>query len=106
MVAIADRFELTDESIAEFSRRWNVTELSVFGSVLREDFGPSSDVDMLIDFAPTARHTIFDVIRMEEELTRLIGRQVDLVEKRAIERSENPRRRRAILDSAKVVFDG
>jgi len=90
--------------IAEFCRRWNVTELALFGSVLREDFGPESDVDVLVAFAPHARVSLFDLVDMEDELAAILGRKVDLVCKEGIERSHNYIRRKAILGSAEVVY--
>ena len=66
-------------ALAEFCKRWNVVELALFGSVLRDDFGPESDVDVLVSLDETARHTLFDLHQMEEELRSLFGRDVDLV---------------------------
>ena len=104
MVAIANRIQFPDDQLDELCRRWRIEELSAFGSVLRDDFTDDSDVDLLVDFEQEARHSIFDVIRIEEELTALVGRKVDLVEKRAIERSDNSFRRRAILGAAQVIY--
>ena len=92
------------ERIAGFCRRWKIVEFSLFGSVLRDDFRPDSDVDVLVGFAPDAYWSLFDHVRMEDELTALIGRKVDLVSRRAIERSENWIRRKAILGSAEAVY--
>lgn len=78
--------------------------MSVFGSVLRDDFRDDSDVDLLVDFEEEARHTIFDLIEMEEQLKNLFGRDIDLVEKRAIVRSDNYLRRRQILGTAQVIY--
>ena len=86
-----------------FCRRWQVSELALFGSVVREDFGPDSDVDVLIQFQPPARHTLLDMARMEEELRQIFGRDVDLVERSAIEQSRNRFRRKAILQSAESI---
>jgi len=94
----------TDAQIAQFCRKWQVAELSLFGSALRGDYRPDSDVDVLVDFAPEARRSLFDLVEMEEELRRIFGREVDLVEKKAVEESENYIRRRAILSSARVVY--
>lgn len=87
-----------------FCRRWSIAELAVFGSALRDDFKPDSDVDFLVTFDPAARRTLFDVIEMREELASLIGRDIDLVERIAIERSHNWLRRREILRTAIPVF--
>lgn len=98
------RIELPQEQIADFCRRWKITELALFGSALREDFGASSDVDFLVSFAPDAEWSLLDHVQMEEELKALIGREVDLISRRAVERSENQIRRSAILDSAKPLY--
>ncbi len=105
MIDVSDRIPIDQGKLRQFCRKWDAQELSLFGSVLRDDFGDASDVDVLVAFRPGARHTIFDVIRMEEELSELLNRKVDLVEKRAIERSENHFRRRAILDNSQVLID-
>ena len=98
------RIAIDRKRIADFCRRWRIVELSLFGSVLRDDFRPDSDIDVLVSFAPDARWTLFDVGHMEEELERLFGRKVDLVERRAVERSENYIRRRLILEHHEPVY--
>lgn len=90
--------------LAQFCQRWKVAELALFGSVLRDDFGPDSDVDLLVTFAPDADWSLLDHIRMQQELAELLGRSVDLVSKRAIEHSANPLRRREILSNARSVY--
>ena len=92
------------DRLADLCRRWKIAELSFFGSVLREDFRPDSDVDVLVTFAPDAAWSLFDHVAMKDELAELLGRNVDLVSRRAIERSNNPFRRREILQSARVVY--
>lgn len=96
--------QLPEEEIASFCRRWKVKELSAFGSVVREDFGPESDVDLLVTFAPDAHWTLFDMVRMQDELKVLLGRDVDLVSRRGVESSRNPIRREAILSSAELIY--
>lgn len=96
--------QITQEQLTDFCRRWEVSELALFGSALRADFRPDSDVDVLVSFAPSARRTLFDIVKMQDELEELFGRKVDLVERRAIERSENYIRRRSILRNARVVY--
>lgn len=76
----------------------------MFGSVLREDFGPNSDVDVLVRFDIHARHTLSDIAEMERDLSRTLGRKADLVARDAIERSPNYIRRQAILDSAETIY--
>ncbi len=97
------RIAIPADGIAAFCKRWQVTELALFGSVLREDFGPDSDIDVLVSFDQAARHTLFDMVRMEEELKTLFGRKVDLVSRRGIERSSNQLRREAILGAAETI---
>lgn len=96
--------DLPMEALAEFCRRWKIIKLEVFGSVLRDDFGPDSDVDVLVTFDPDARWTLFDLVHAETELSSLVGRPVDLVERGPIEESENWLRRQAILDSAETLY--
>ncbi len=78
--------------------------MALFGSVLREDFRSDSDVDVLATFAPDARWSLFDRVDMEEELSALVGRKVDLVSRRAIEQSANWIRRKAILETAEPYY--
>lgn len=94
------KIPLDREKVSAFCRRWRVTELSLFGSVLREDFRPESDVDVLVTFAADADWSLLDHIAMEMELSSLLGRKVDLVSRKAIERSSNWIRRQSILESA------
>ena len=101
---MSPQLPLDTAKMREFCSRWKITELALFGSVLRDDFGPKSDVDVLVSFAPDARWTLLDHVRMRDELAEMFGRGVDLVTRRAMERSRNYLRRRAILGSAQVVY--
>ncbi len=92
------------ERLASFCARWRILELDLFGSALRDDFGPESDVDLLEVYAPDARITLFDEALMEEELAALFGRPVDLLSRRAVEESPNWIRRQAILESAEPLY--
>jgi predicted nucleotidyltransferase len=98
------RIRGSQQEIADFCRRWQITELALFGSVLREDFRSDSDVDVLVSFAEDAQWSLLDLVRMEEELSHILGRDVDLVERRAVERSENYIRRRHILETAEPFY--
>ncbi len=89
------------KKITELCRRWKVVEFSLFGSVLRDDFRPDSDVDVLVTFAPDAKVSLFDLVDMQDELKAIFKRDVDLVEKDAL---ENPFRKREILGTARVVY--
>jgi predicted nucleotidyltransferase len=95
---------LPQKEIADFCQRWQINELALFGSVLRDDFGPNSDLDILVTFAPEADWSLFDHLRMEEELNQLLSRKIDLLSRQAVERSHNQPRRQAILNSAQVVY--
>jgi predicted nucleotidyltransferase len=93
------------EKIVEFCQHWTITELALFGSVLRDDFQPdSSDIDVLVSFAQDAHWTLFDLVDIEEDLQSIFQRKVDLVSRRGIERSQNHLRRQAILNSAQVIY--
>lgn len=92
------------ERLDQFCRRWKIAELRMFGSALRDDFRPESDLDLLVRFTSDADWSLMDHVAMEEELSRIVRRRVDLVSERAIERSSNWIRRKAILESAKPYF--
>lgn len=93
--------DIPENQTAEFCRKWKVKELSLFGSVLRDDFGPDSDIDVLVTFQPDALWSMWDLMDMREELQQLFKRKVDLVEKDAL---RNPFRRHEILHNHKVVY--
>lgn len=93
--------EIEAESLKELCRRWRIQELSVFGSVLWQEFRPDSDVDVLVSFEPDAPWSLFDLVRLKSELEALIGRRVDLVERDAL---ENPFRRREILRTKRTLY--
>jgi len=90
--------------IADFCQRWHICEFALFGSVLRADFSPESDIDVLVLFDPDFQYGIADLMAMEAQLEALFGRRVDLVNKRMIEKSPNYIRRNAILRSAQVIY--
>lgn len=96
--------EIPRDKIVDFCRRWKIVEFALFGSAVRDDFGPDSDVDVLVTFAPGAGWSLFDHVEMQEELRSLLRRDVDLVSRRGIEQSRNYLRRKAILDSAEVLY--
>ncbi len=99
-----ERFASSQSRIADFCRRWRIRELALFGSALRDDFGTDSDVDLLVTFAPEAGWSLLDHVRMQMELSELLGRSVDLVSRRAIEHSANPIRKREILGTARTLY--
>lgn len=97
------RIELPKAKLADFCRRWKIVEFSLFGSVLRDDFRPDSDIDVLVTFSPDATWSLFDHVEMRDELVAMLGRNVDLLSRNAVEKSHNKIRRRAILESAEVI---
>lgn len=96
--------DIPREKIAEFCKKWQIREFSFFGSVLRDDFRPDSDIDVLATFANDAEHSLFDMVHMEDELKTIFGRNVDLASRRGIEASRNYARRNAILSSTEVIY--
>ena len=98
------RITIPRKKLAGFCHRWKISELALFGSVLREDFRSDSDVDILVTFAPDADWSLFDHVDMEEELSAIFGRKVDVVSRWAIEQSENWIRREAILSTAEPIY--
>lgn len=98
------RLALRQNQVADFCRRWKIAELALFGSALRSDFRPDSDIDLLVTYDDDAHWTLFDHMQMERELSAIVGRKVDLVSRRAVERSANWIRREAILSSAEPLY--
>jgi predicted nucleotidyltransferase len=98
------RIPLDLTGIADFCRRWQITEFALFGSVLRDDFRPDSDVDVLVTFAPASRHSLFDLSIIEDELAQIFGRPVDLVERVSVEKSENYILRKHVLNSVETIY--
>jgi uncharacterized protein len=92
------------KKIAAFCKRWKVVEFALFGSAVREDFSPQSDIDALVSFAPQSDWGLFDHIQMKQELKELFGREVDLVTRRALEQSRNALLRSEILGTVKVLY--
>ncbi|MBN1867498.1 nucleotidyltransferase domain-containing protein [Candidatus Sumerlaeota bacterium] len=93
--------QLDRNALADFCRKWRIRELSVFGSVLRDDFGPESDLDFLVSFEPESKWDLFDIVEMKDELETRLRRPVDFVEKEAL---RNPWRRFEILRTREVVY--
>lgn len=100
---MAAQIEFDRERLREVCRRWGISEFAFFGSVIRPDFASASDVDVLVSFKPGASRTLFDLVRIQEQLQDIFGRPVDLVERRVIESGENYIRRRHILEHTEPV---
>ena len=101
---MSPQVQLDMEKMTDFCRRWDVRELALFGSVLRDDFRQDSDIDVLVSFSPDARRDLFDLVDMQDELSAIFARNVDLVCREGIERSHNYIRRKAILSTAEVLY--
>ncbi len=95
---------LNMKKISDFCRRWEISNLALFGSVLTDEFGPDSDIDVLVTFTSDAKRTLFDLVRMKGELEEIFNRSVDIVSKRGIESSRNVIRRKEILFSAEDIY--
>ena len=92
------------DRLAEYCRANGIKRLDLFGSVLRADFGPESDIDLLVEFEPDRKIGLFDFVRIEQEFSEIFGRKVDLVERLGVERSRNYIRRAAIIESAETIY--
>ena len=92
------------EGVAELCQRWGIIRLELFGSALRDDFSDDSDIDLLYTAADDV-HWGFEFVTLCEAFEALFGRPVDLVSRRAVEQSDNPIRRQAILSSARTIYE-
>ncbi|MFZ1039743.1 MAG: nucleotidyltransferase family protein [Anaerolineales bacterium] len=92
------------KEIVRICQRWQIREFALFGSVLRSDFKPESDVDVLISFQETADWGLFDHVQMRLDLEAIFQRRVDLVTRRALDQSQNTLLREQILNTAKIIF--
>jgi uncharacterized protein len=101
---IERRLGVSQKAIIEFCQRWQIIEFAVFGSVIRSDFRPDSDIDLLVTFAPEAKRGLTETIQMQDELKARFTREVDFIVKTALEKSQNWLRRQTILDSAQVIY--
>jgi hypothetical protein len=104
MATIHPHVTVTHEQIAAFCQKWNITQFELFGSVLRDDFRPDSDVDVLVSFVAGAKHPLRDLLEMERELRSLFGHPVDLVKRKLVEENPNYITRNNILKSARRVY--
>jgi uncharacterized protein len=95
------RFEIDDSIILSLAKKYKVKELALFGSILRNDFNDSSDIDILVEFDANNKYSLFDLFIIKEEFGQAFGKDVDLIEKQSI---RNPYRRDEILKNAKVIY--
>ena len=98
------RFTIPQKEIADFCRRWNISEFALYGSALRPDFRAESDVDVLVTFGEGSEWGLFDHVQMQQELQALLERKVDLVSRRALAQTQNQLLRDEILKTAKAIY--
>ena len=98
---INQRISLPLEGIAEFCRKHHIRKLSLFGSVLRDDFRPDSDIDVLVEFEADAKVSLFDMGGMQIELAELMGREVDFKTAGFLSRYF----RQKVIDSAETIYE-
>ncbi|OCQ95903.1 hypothetical protein AMR42_16345 [Limnothrix sp. PR1529] len=105
---IYDRLTITPEQLRDFCIRWQIAELAVFGSILRDDFRDRgddvSDIDLLYSLNQSSSHSLFDIMQMREELEKLCHRRIDLISKQGIKNSRNWLRRQEILNSEMILY--
>ncbi len=92
------------DKIEAFCQRNHISSFGLFGSALREDFNPGSDIDALVEFEQGQEPDLFKLVELQDELTEMLGRKVDLVERKAVEKSKNYIRRRHILESVEPIY--
>jgi len=101
--SVSERLKVAAGELAAFCRRWHIAKLEVFGSLLRDDFNDQSDVDFLVSFEPGRGPAGMDWFEVKEELAQLVGRKVDILDRRVVEQSRNLYRRYHILREATAV---
>jgi uncharacterized protein len=102
---IEQRLGISHNDIAKFCQNWGITEMALFGSVLREDFQPGSDIDFLITFDPNVRQGLLTLAKIKHELELMLDRPVDLALKDSIKTSENWIIRREILTNSQIIYE-
>jgi uncharacterized protein len=108
MQKIYHRLNIQPKQLADFCEKWEIAELALFGSVLRDDFRANSenpsDVDLLFSYLPGANMSLLRRVTMKRELEDLVGRKVDLMMATEVIESRNPIRRKDILDAAQIIY--
>lgn len=102
---IQKRLNIPLSAITNFCQRWQISELALFGSVLRDDFHSDSDIDMLVSFQPEVTWGLLEFSQMKRELAALTNREVDLITRKSIEQSHNWIRQQDILTTSQIVYD-
>jgi len=99
-----NNLNISQEKLSLLCKKYLIKELSLFGSALRIDFDEDSDIDLLVTFEDKTKYSLFDIVRVKEDFEKLFDRPVDIVNRKAIEKSKNSYRKKAILDTAKVIY--
>ena len=99
------RLQIKPDRLKDICQQWKIIELALFGSVLRDDFDAQSDIDILISFDESITITFFDLDTLEEQLSMLFHRPVDIVTKKAVQQSHNWIRKQNILDNSQVIYE-
>ena len=100
-IMVINNISFSDEAIREICQRYGVRELSFFGSVLRTDFKPTSDVDLLVEFRPEAQVGFMTLLKMQREISLIMNRPVDLIPKGGLK----PKIRSSVLANAQVFYE-
>ncbi len=105
MELTALRVPVTKEALIALCQKWKVRSLAVFGSILTPEFSPSSDIDLLVLFEEGEAPSIFELVQMREDFKDLFRRPVDIVSRKAIERSSNPYRKEEIIGTSQMIYE-
>ncbi|MGI0480406.1 nucleotidyltransferase family protein [Geminocystis sp. CENA526] len=103
-ITLKKNFDIPLVKVTKFCQKWQIVEFAFFGSVLRDDFNSNSDIDCLVQFSDEADWSLFDRVKMKQELAIIFGRKVDLVNRKSIENSQNWLRKQEILNNQKVIY--
>ena len=96
--------DLGSDEIRQFCTRWKVRQLDVFGSLVRGDFGPDSDVDFLVEASEDAEWDLHDLFDMREELVNIVGRPVDLLTRYSVDSDSNALFRQSVLECVQTIY--
>lgn len=99
------RLGITPAQLAQFCQTTHITELALFGSILRDDFRPDSDIDILVTFSPDCTIDLMGFVQLEYDLEDWLNREVDLVEKETVKQDRNWIRRKEILSNYQVIYE-
>jgi predicted nucleotidyltransferase len=101
MDSVHPSLSVSRETIAAFCEKWQIVEFALFGSAARGELRPDSDIDVMLQFAPEAHRSLYDLVDIKDELSGMFGRDVDILEKGFI---KNPYRRRSIARDLTVLY--